>query len=145
MELLSRLNFNNFNETPNREQHKRNDDENINKEKRTIFGLKNYKKLTSYEYIVEIIKMISVIKEDENEFEVQIKYFQDIEEDYVFTFDNFIKMIMINMRMNARVPLIIMGETGCGKTSLIKTLASLKGVDMIIFNIHAGIDNNKII
>ena len=89
--------------------------------------------------------MISVIKEDENEFEVQIKYFQDIEEDYVFTFDNFIKMIMINMRMNARVPLIIMGETGCGKTSLIKTLANLKGVDMIIFNIHAGIDNNKII
>jgi len=54
-------------------------------------------------------------------------------------------MVMINLRMNARVPLIIMGETGCGKTLLIKALASLKNVKMIIFNIHSGIDNNKIL
>ena len=52
---------------------------------------------------------------------------------------------MINLRVNAKVPLVIMGETGCGKTSLIRALANLKKADMIIFNIHAGIDNNKII
>ena len=68
-----------------------------------------------------------------------------LNEDYVFTHDNFIKMIMINLRMNAKVPLVIMGETGCGKTSLIKALANLKKADMIIFNIHAGIDNTKIL
>ena len=54
-------------------------------------------------------------------------------------------MVMINLRMNANVPLVIMGETGCGKTSLIRALAVLKKADMIIFNIHAGIDNNKIL
>ena len=52
---------------------------------------------------------------------------------------------MINLRMNANVPLVIMGETGCGKTSLIRALATLKKAEMIIFNIHAGIDNNKIL
>ena len=52
---------------------------------------------------------------------------------------------MINLRMNAKVPLIIIGETGCGKTSLIRALVSLKRAEMIIFNIHAGIDNNKIL
>ena len=88
--------------------------------------------------------MVSFIREDEDELE-EPRYADDLKEDYVFTYDNFIKMIMINMKMSARIPLIVMGETGCGKTSLIKALASLKKAEIIIFNIHAGIDNNKIL
>jgi len=89
--------------------------------------------------------MVSYTRNDEDEFDEQPRYIDELNEDYVFTHDNFIKMVMINLRMNARVPLVIMGETGCGKTSLIKALASLKRAEMIIFNIHAGIDNNKIL
>ena len=38
-------------------------------------------------------------------------------EGYEFTVDNFIKMVLIYLRIRANVPLILLGETGCGKTS----------------------------
>jgi ABC-type lipoprotein export system ATPase subunit len=39
---------------------------------------------------------------------------------YVVTADNFLKMCIIYLRLQSRVPVVIMGETGCGKTSLIR-------------------------
>ena len=46
-------------------------------------------------------------------------------------------------RIRANLPVILMGETGCGKTSLIKILYDLqfkyvnqRDYNMIIFNIH---------
>ena len=41
---------------------------------------------------------------------------------YVITNDNFKKMVLLLYRIIANVPVIIMGDTGCGKTSLIKVL-----------------------
>ncbi|ETO00767.1 hypothetical protein RFI_36673, partial [Reticulomyxa filosa] len=41
---------------------------------------------------------------------------------YVLTFDNILKMIAIFMKIQTNTPVILMGETGCGKTSLIKFL-----------------------
>ena len=38
----------------------------------------------------------------------------------------------------------MMGETGCGKTSLIRIIAELKDIKMYIFNIHAGIEDKDI-
>ena len=46
------------------------------------------------------------------------------------------------MKIRAKVPIIMMGETGCGKTSLIDKLKCYK---MRILNIHAGISNKDII
>ena len=43
----------------------------------------------------------------------------NLEQDYVITTDNFLKMNVIFLRVQSKVPVIIMGETGCGKTSLI--------------------------
>jgi ABC-type uncharacterized transport system fused permease/ATPase subunit len=40
--------------------------------------------------------------------------------EYVLTTDNYLKMNVIYLRVQAKVPVIIMGETGCGKTSLIR-------------------------
>ena len=37
---------------------------------------------------------------------------------YALTPDNILKMILILLRIRANIPVIIMGETGCGKTSL---------------------------
>ena len=128
--------------------HKFQDIDKINeneKDENGFIKIKDYSKLTQEEYIKEIINMVSNIREDDYDFDEQPRYIDELNEDYVFTHDNFIKMIMINMRMNANVPLVIMGETGCGKTSLIKALANLKKAEMIIFNIHAGIDNSKIL
>ena len=66
--------------------------------------------------------------------------------DYVVTTDNFLKMCIIYLRVISKVPVIIMGETGCGKTSLIRFFSqNILNDFLTIFNIHAGITSKIII
>ena len=78
-----------------------------------------------------------------------LKCLDEIANDYVFTPDNFLKMVLILIRIRSNVPVIMMGETGCGKTALIRKLAELKDNGsydkMKILNIHAGTTDNDII
>ena len=72
----------------------------------------------------------------------------EISKDYVFTVDNFIKMCLILIRLRANIPVIMMGETGCGKTSLIRKLSELQNNGnclLVIDNIHTGHTNEDII
>lgn len=64
---------------------------------------------------------------------------------YVLTPDNVLKMILIVLRVRANVPVVIMGETGCGKTSLVRYLARTCGVNFYVFNFHAGISEEDIV
>ena len=57
---------------------------------------------------------------------------------YALTPDNMLKMILIILRVRANVPIIIMGETGCGKTSLVEYLANLCQIPFLVYNFHAG-------
>lgn len=59
--------------------------------------------------------------------------------------DNFIKMALISLRIRAKVPIILMGQTGIGKTALVKLLTSIMDQKFYILNIHAGITDKKII
>jgi midasin (ATPase involved in ribosome maturation) len=66
---------------------------------------------------------------------------------YVITEDNYKKMVLLVYRIKANVPVIIMGETGCGKTSLIVKLSELlnNGKNKVeIINIHPGITEDEI-
>jgi midasin (ATPase involved in ribosome maturation) len=55
-------------------------------------------------------------------------------------------MCIIYLRVISKVPVIIMGETGCGKTSLIRFFSQNILNDFLeIFNIHAGITSKIII
>ncbi|KAJ8320969.1 hypothetical protein KUTeg_002556 [Tegillarca granosa] len=63
---------------------------------------------------------------------------------YVLTTDNILKMVLIWLRIQARIPVIVMGETGCGKTSLIRYLSKTCKSNLEVFNVHAGIDDKKI-
>ena len=67
--------------------------------------------------------------------------------DYEFTCDNYIKMVLIYLRIRANIPLILLGETGCGKTSLIKALSYFLEDEykLIEFNIHSGISYEDIL
>ena len=48
--------------------------------------------------------------------------------------------------MRGRVPVVIMGETGCGKTSLIKFLAHTIGnIQFEHLDFHAGITEERIL
>ena len=55
-------------------------------------------------------------------------------------------MVLIYLRIRANVPLILLGETGCGKTSLIETLFLFLAdrYKLIKFNIHAGLFYHEI-
>ena len=48
---------------------------------------------------------------------------------YVYTRDNFIKSVIILKKIKASIPVILMGETGCGKTSLLKMLSIFMNKD----------------
>ena len=73
----------------------------------------------------------------------------EIADDYVFTADNFFKMVLILLRIRAGIPVIMMGETGCGKTALIRKLSQLLNNGsknkMKVLNIHAGTSDKDII
>ena len=67
---------------------------------------------------------------------------------YIYTKDNFIKSVIILQRIQASIPVILMGETGCGKTSLLKMLSIFmnKGYEkMKTLNVHAGTNEEDII
>ena len=66
----------------------------------------------------------------------------DIE--YALTTDNVLKMVLIATRLQAGLPVVIMGETGCGKTTLVRYLAQTCQVHLDSINIHAGYTLEKL-
>ncbi|XP_052615833.1 E3 ubiquitin-protein ligase RNF213 isoform X2 [Peromyscus californicus insignis] len=67
----------------------------------------------------------------------------DPDETYELTTDNMLKILAIEMRFRCGIPVIIMGETGCGKTRLIKFLSDLKrgsveAETMKLVKVHGG-------
>ena len=77
----------------------------------------------------------------------KLKALKTILGNYVINSDNFIKMALIYYRINANIPVIIMGETGCGKTSLIKKLNEIQNngeKKVEIIKIHSGITEQDI-
>eukprot|EP00750_Incisomonas_marina_P010789 INCI16307.8.p1 GENE.INCI16307.8~~INCI16307.8.p1 ORF type:complete len:4556 (+),score=887.02 INCI16307.8:48-13670(+) len=64
---------------------------------------------------------------------------------YVLTADNLLKMLSIFSRIRAGLPVIIMGETGCGKSSLIRQMCALAKVPLHTLNIHGGMDDAQVL
>ncbi|XP_072028224.1 E3 ubiquitin-protein ligase rnf213-alpha-like [Amphiura filiformis] len=70
----------------------------------------------------------------------------DPDDTYELTTDNVKKMLAIHMRFRCGIPVVIMGETGCGKTRLIRFLChlqagwhSMQGLNnMILMKVHGG-------
>lgn len=58
---------------------------------------------------------------------------------YVLTSDNFLKAVMMLLRVQANIPVIVMGEAGCGKTSLIRFIARMSNASLLVISIHAGV------
>ncbi|XP_053396342.1 E3 ubiquitin-protein ligase rnf213-alpha-like isoform X2 [Mercenaria mercenaria] len=75
----------------------------------------------------------------------------DPDDTYELTTDNVKKIMAIYMRFRCDIPVIIMGETGCGKTRLVKFMCALQqppGVEMtnmILMKVHGGTTNKDII
>ena len=59
---------------------------------------------------------------------------------YILTPDNYMKMNLIYARAQAKLPIVVMGETGVGKTSLLRFFVQkILNEHLEIFSIHAGV------
>jgi hypothetical protein len=118
------------------------------KKKDFISELPNYRKYTQKQFLKELKDILDITNPVEKGVEERISL-EEIAGNYVFTADNFVKMALILIRIRSNIPVIMMGETGCGKTSLIRKLSELKnngnGDKMKILNIHAGTTDKDII
>ncbi|XP_022803330.1 E3 ubiquitin-protein ligase rnf213-alpha-like isoform X2 [Stylophora pistillata] len=72
-----------------------------------------------------------------------VKWSHDPDSAYELTIDNVKKILAIHMRFRCNIPVIVMGETGCGKTRLIRYMCGLqagpKGPrNMLHLKVHGG-------
>lgn len=72
-----------------------------------------------------------------------ISWVTDPDETYELTTDNVLKILAIEMRFRCNIPVVIMGETGCGKTRLVKFLCQLRRSyveveNMKLVKVHGG-------
>ena len=103
--------------------------------------LKNLKSLNDKEIFNMLLRFLDVNGLSEEEL-------KNIIGNYVYTTDNFIKVILILLRIRAKIPVIMMGETGCGKTTLIEMafkLINKKNIEIKKLNIHSGTTDKDII
>ena len=106
--------------------------------------LKSFKQLSNDEILDNLLNFLNVFNEEKKREKIK----REIMGTYVYTPDNFIKVVLILMRIRVKIPVIMMGETGCGKTTLIEMASKLynQGKSNIKkMNIHAGITDKNII
>lgn len=75
--------------------------------------------------------------------------FVDPDPTYELNADNMKKMLAIHMRLRCGIPVVLMGETGCGKTRLIKFMCAFKAgsnqiCNMILVKVHGGVAEKDI-
>ena len=115
-----------------------------NKNPLEIKPLIDYKKL-KHEALLNQIKILFSL---DNLTIEQLKQICEEEGNYIFVCDNFIKMVRILLNIEAKIPVILMGETGVGKTKILEMLATLYGKGKLNWKkleIHAGTTNEDII
>ena len=104
----------------------------------------------SVEFLAELKKFLNLPNDVEKEVNGLNSLKSIIEEEnnnYVITNDNYRKMVLLAYRIKANIPVIIMGDTGCGKTALIIKLNQIlnNGENKVeIINIHPGITDDKL-
>ena len=93
-------------------------------------------------YFISNLKKVMSLEQSEEEI-------QNILGEYKITEDNYKKMMLILFRIFANIPVILMGETGCCKTELIKQLIKMLNKDekynnLVIKNIYSSTKENEI-
>ena len=127
----------------------------INKEKK-IYELlkppdkKSNKSKNLKDYLIKIKKVLFLQNDIEEDFgdKKSLKSILNYKTDnFVITEDSFKKMILLIYRIQANIPVIIMGETGCGKTLLVIKLSQILNngeIKVRIINLHPDITEEDI-
>ena len=85
------------------------------------------------------MKLLKKVLNLPNKVEKEVENLLSIRENnnYAITNDNFKKMVLIVYRIKANIPVILIGETGCGKRVLIIKLNQiLNNGNIEIINMH---------
>ena len=61
-----------------------------------------------------------------------------VEGNYCMTNDNLLKMVAIFVRVRCGVPVVLMGECGCGKSELMRFVCDFLKVKLLTLNVHGG-------
>ncbi|XP_060763768.1 E3 ubiquitin-protein ligase rnf213-alpha-like isoform X2 [Neoarius graeffei] len=74
---------------------------------------------------------------------------KDPDDTYQLTLDNVMKILAIHLRFESDIPVIIMGETGCGKTRLVQFMCDLlrsgkQTQNLIVVRVHGGTSSEVI-
>ena len=104
----------------------------------------DYKKLQHDEFLEQIKILFSLDKLSVEDLKKKCENLDN----YIFVADNFIKMVRILLNIEAKIPVILMGETGVGKTKLLEMLALLYGKGTLKWHrlqIHAGTTDKTIV
>lgn len=64
---------------------------------------------------------------------------------FVLTIDNIMKMLAVHFRVSSGIPVVIMGETGCGKTFSINYLARFQSIPFFKLDVHGGITDDDVL
>ena len=124
--------------------------ENMNFERFNIEKINSYEFQNSKDYLKKMKILFNIpneIDKDLGEFKSLISILDEKDYNYIITDDNFKKMILLYYRIKANIPVIIMGEEGCGKLSLIFKLNELLNNgkrNIEIININPEINDEKL-
>jgi hypothetical protein len=66
-------------------------------------------------------------------------------ESFVLTIDNVMKMLAVYFRLDSGMPVVIMGETGCGKTFSVQYLATFLAMPFFKLDVHGGLSQADIL
>ena len=105
---------------------------------------------TSYKYLERLKTIFNLpndLEKDINDNKSLLSILEKDNDHYVLTEDNYKKMILLFCRIKANIPVIIMGETGCGKTTLIYKLSQIfnNGEKLVeTINIYPTITDRKL-
>eukprot|EP01043_Picozoa_sp_COSAG02_P008916 COSAG02_NODE_294_length_25426_cov_719.561298_2_plen_6193_part_00 len=69
----------------------------------------------------------------------------NIDDSFVLTIDNIMKMLAVWFRVGSKIPVVIMGETGCGKTFSISYLAAFLNIAFHKLDVHGGISDEDVV
>ena len=87
--------------------------------------LPNYQLFRQIDFLKElkdILYLRNPVKNDERDYEYDLLSLEEIAGDYILTPDNYIKMNYLILRIYSNIPIVIFGEKGIGKYSMVKKI-----------------------
>ena len=114
-----------------------------------IFIPNNFDSLSDDIKLRTLCRILGVERENVSNMKNIQSAMKDPDSSYKLTADNVKKLLATYMRMRAGIPVVIMGETGCGKTRMIKYLCDIlkarkRCKNIILMKVHGGLSKKTI-